>query len=150
MNNQLALKRLTRNDISWLEPGAKSHQCAINLPTKSFTMMFQDLLKQEGTVLRREFMVHWYRCDGTKLLNRGSEVAYYHSKSELRLLNVPRDEVPSILKLNHILLFRREGGNLHVTNLGIGGSHLAGEFGYSKLVQKLPRLSTKPQDQEQS
>ena len=146
----IALKRLTRNDVSWLEPMAKSHQCAINLPTKAFTEMFEDVQRQEGNTPRREFMVHWYMSDGTKLTNKGSEVVYYHSKSEFRLLNVPRENVRGVLKVNHLLFFRREGGNLHVTHLGPSGTHLVSEFGYSKLVQKLPRLSTKSQDQEQS
>lgn len=147
---RIALKRLTRNDVSWLEPNAKSHQCAINLPTKSFTEIFEDVQRQEGNTPRREFMVHWYMSDGTKLTNKASEIVYYHSKSEFRLLNVPRENVRGILKVNHLLFFRREGGNLHVTHLGLGGTHLVSEFGHSTLVQKLPRQSKKLQDQEQS
>ena len=146
----IALKRLTRNDVSWLEPKAKSHQCAINLPTGAFTEMFEDVQRQEGNTPRREFMVHWYMSDGTKLTNKGSEIVYYHSKSEFRLLNVPREKARDIMKENHLLFFRREGGNLHVTHLGPGGTHLVSEFGHSKLVQKLPRQSKKLQDQEQS
>ena len=142
----IALKRLTRNDVSWLEPKAKSHQCAIHLPTKAFTEMFEDIQRQGGKVPRRGFMVHWYLSDGTKLTNKGSEIVYYHSKSEFRLLNVPRENVRDILKVNHLLFFRREGGNLHVTHLAPGSTHLVSEFGHSKLVQKLPRQSKKPQD----
>ena len=80
-------------------------------------------------------------------VNKGI-IVYYHSKSEFRLLNVPRENIRDMLKVNHLLFFRREGGNLHVTHLGPGGTHLVSEFGHSKLVQKLPRQSKKPQDQE--
>lgn len=146
----IALKRLTRNDVSWLQPKAKSHQCAINLPTKSFNPMFQDLLNQEGNVLRDKFMVHWYQTDGTKLTHSESEIAYYHSKAELRLLQVPRTNMEDVLKELHLLLFRREGRSLHITHLEPNCEHLVSELGRHDLVDILPKLSTKPQDREHS
>lgn len=142
----IALKRLTRNDVSWLEPKAKSHQCAINLPTKSFTTMFQDILKQDGNILREKFMVHWYLTNGTKLIHSEAEIVYYHSKSELRLLNVPRNNIQIILKEHHLLLFRREGRSLHITHLTPNSEHVVSELGRHDLVDILPKLSKMPED----
>ena len=141
----IALKRLTKNDVSWLQPKAKSHQCAINLPRKSFNSMFQDLLEKEGEILRDKFIIHWYQTDGRKLSHSESEVVYYHSKAEFRLLQVPRINLEKTLIQSHILLFRREGKNLHITHLGPNSEHLISELGFNNLVDILPKLSTKVQ-----
>ena len=141
----IALKRLTKNDVSWLQPRAKSHQCAINLPRKSFNAMFEDMLEKEGKILRDKLIVHWYQTDGTKLSFSESEVVYYHSKAEFRLLQIPRNNLEDILIESHLLLFRREGDNLHITHLGPNSEHLINELGLSNLFDILPKLSTKPQ-----
>lgn len=136
----IAIKRLTRNDVSWLQPKAKSHQCAINLPTKSFSEMFKDVISKEGNILREQYMVHWYQTDGTKIIHSPSEVAYYHSKSELRLLQIPREKMDEILKEKHLLIFRREGRSIHITHLEANCEHLISELGRHDLVDILPRL----------
>lgn len=103
--------------------------------------MFDDLLKKEGNVLKEQYMVHWYQTDGTKIIHGASEVAYYHSKSELRLLQIPRTNMNDILKQNHLLIFRREGRSLHITHLEANCEHLISELGRHDLVDILPKLS---------
>lgn len=136
----IAIKRLTRNDVSWFQPKAKSHQSAINLPTKSFSVMFKDMLAKEGNILKEQFMVHWYQTDGVRLIHSPSEVAYYRSKSELRLLQVPTEKVEEILKEKHLLIFRREGKSIHITHLKANCEHLISELGRHDLIDILPRL----------
>ena len=137
---KLSLKRLTRNDVSWLEPNARSHQCAINLPIKSFGEMFQDIIRLGEGVHRVAVVAHWYRSDGTKLFHGTSNVAYYHSKREVRLLEVPREDgLRGVLKEGHLLLFKRQGNSLHITHAPPGNEHLVTQLGRRDLVDRLPR-----------
>ena len=55
------------------------------------------------------------------------------------LLNIPREEVKSILIEKNFLLFRRISNHLYITEIGFGGIHLANEFNRQELVEKLPK-----------
>ncbi len=134
-----ALKCLTKNDVSWIQPKANSHQSAFNLPVRAFDDMFFDLLQIEGIAPKKAFIVQWFSKDGELLIEAESNVVYYHSKNEYRLLNIPREEVKSILIEKNFLLFRRISTHLYITEIGFGGIHLANEFNRQELVEKLPK-----------
>ena len=112
--------------------------------------MFPDLLQQEGSVLRKKFLVNWHLIDGTRVINSASEVIYYHSKSEFRLSNVPRKNTEKILQIDHLLLFRRDGAEINITHFGPNYQHFFRQLGQQSLVDKLPKRSKKPDNSEKS
>lgn len=134
----VGLKRLTRNDVSWLESGSKSHQCAINLPHGGFAEMFGDILDAVGDKPRKVFDTHWYRQSGHEIASAECEVAFYRSKSEFRLMHIPRSKTRPVLKEGHLLAIRRSREELHITPLPVNGEHLVRELGRHDLVDRLP------------
>ena len=85
-------------------------------------------------------MVDWYNIEGQKILDIVQEVVYYPSKNEIRLLKIPRDEeITNFLKVGNLLLFRKEGGHLKITQLDNSMIHVINELGHRDLFDKLPR-----------
>jgi len=135
----IALKRLTRNDVSWIEPRSNSHQSGINLPIKSFAEMFSDVISGKENVPRKKFTSHWYFADGSQANETEIEIAFYKSKSELRILKVPKKNTRNILREKNLLLIRRDEKFLHITHLIPNSEHLIKELGLNYLVDILPK-----------
>lgn len=120
-----AVKRLTRNDVSWIYPQSKSHQAGINLPLGSFKAMFLHLIKDlEANAPRHDFEVKWFTRSGEFLADGASQVVRYHSKNELRLVNIPKSRLAQYLEEGHYLFIRRDSDRLHITIFDVDPSHL--------------------------
>ena len=120
-----AIKRLTRNDVSWISPQSKSHQAGINLPLRSFKTMFTQLIQyQDETAPRKTFEIKWFTADGIIIADNKSQVVRYHSKNELRLVNIPKNRLAQYLQEGHYLFIRRDSNLLHITIFDVDPSHL--------------------------
>jgi hypothetical protein len=120
-----AIKRLTRNDVSWILPQSKSHQAGINLPLRSFKTMFTQLIQnKDETAPRKTFDIKWFSADGVLLAENKSQVVRYHSKNELRLVNIPKNRLAQYLQEPNYLFLRRDSNILHITIFDVDPSHL--------------------------
>jgi len=107
------IKRLTRNDYSWLEPGSKSHQAGINLPLKQFADVFPDLVGSTGSP-RIFFTAKWFSADGRAISPCNHEVVWYESKRELRLLHLEKDVFGMVARTGAMLAIGRSGNELEI------------------------------------
>jgi len=139
----ISLKRLTKNDVSWIKPKSSSHQAGINLPKGGFSEMFSDIIAKEEENPRLSFNTFWYRQCGTLVTEKECEVIWYQKKKEFRLVHIPASKLTGIMKIYHLIIIRREEKQLHITPLSKDGEHLVNELGRSDLVQTLPRRSKK-------
>ena len=143
MDESISVKRLTRNDVSWLKSGAKSHQCAINLPMKGFRRMFESFIKFGDEIHRRTILSIWFNQSGIVLSKVECVITYYPSKNEIRLLRVPRNDTGELLKEGNLLVIRKYEGQLRVTLIPEGCEHLINELGRNDLLNTLPRQSAR-------
>lgn len=131
MNIQGAgIKRLTRNDYSWLEPEAKSHQAGINLPLKQFADMFPDLVGSIGSP-RIFFTAKWFSADGRAISSCNHEVVWYESKRELRLLHLEKDVFGMVARTGAMLAISRSGRELEVRAVPESAEPILGLFNLS-------------------
>ena len=140
----LGIKRLTTNDVSWFHPQSKSHQSGINLPLKAFKHMFTELISRqdEERPPRQKFIVAWYDREGEIICDSESEVVYYPSKNELRLLHIPKQSVGQFVEDGvHLLIRRGVDAQLTITCLPSSAEHLLRELGFTSLLDKLPPTS---------
>jgi hypothetical protein len=129
-NDISAIKKLTRNDVSWISPGSKSHQAGINLPLRSFRSMFISLIQnEEVNAPRQAFQTVWYTSHGELIVESLCQVVRYHSKNELRLVNIPKNNLAQHLEEEHYLFIRRDMDFLHISVLEFDPSHLMKELG---------------------
>lgn len=113
------IKRLTRNDHSWLESGSRSHQSGINLPLGQFERIFPEISGSEGSP-RLAFEVHWYRTGGDRFATTSNDVVWYASKRELRLLHVGQDAFAPIADTGNLLVIVRNNDVLEIYVLPAG------------------------------
>ena len=124
-----SVKKLTRNDVSWMSPNSKSHQAGINLPLKSFRTMFSYLIEDESeNAPREELVTKWFTEEGEIIAEKSCGVVRYHSKNELRLVNIPTRLLAQHLEEGLFLLIRKIESTLHITVLGFNPIHLLSEF----------------------
>ena len=107
-------KRLTKNDLSWLEPGSKSHQSGINLPLHQFERMFPEISRREGSP-RITFQVSWFDKSGEIFAATENDVVWYSSKNELRLLHVSGVGLSNVAGIGDLLEINREKRSLEAT-----------------------------------
>ena len=141
----IGIKRLTKNDVSWFHPQSKSHQSGINLPLKAFKHMFTELIarREEERPPRERFIVSWYSERGETICDSECEVVYYHSKNELRLLHIPKQNIAQFIERDvHLLIRRGIDVRLNITCLPPSVEHLLRELGMVSLLEKLPSKST--------
>ena len=132
------IKRLTKNDVSWIEPNSTSHQSGINLPMKTFSAMFEPFFSFSNYIERFSFNVNWFRMDGSLAHNGPIDVVYYPSKNELRMVKIPVHSVISFLRQNLLLVITRKEVEISITPIPPGGEHLLEQLGLNYLIEMLP------------
>jgi len=135
------LKRLTMNDVSWFKPNSKSHQSGINLPLKAFKNMFLDLIEQHDQEIppRQSYETLWYNQQGEILTESTSEVIYYMSKNELRLVHIPKQSLSQFIENGMYLLIANEmDQKLSITCMDSSEGHLLHKLGFGWLIERLP------------
>ncbi len=142
----VALKRLTKNDVSWLTPGSSSHQAGINLPKRAFIDLFEDISQIEENSPSKIFQASWFRQSGEEVWCGEIEIKFYNSKQEFRLINLPRSDNLAHLKVGHLLIFNRKQDAIRITPLSAGGEHLVRELGLKDLCELLPRRNINDRD----
>jgi len=121
------IKRLTRNDYSWLEPGSRSHQAGINLPLKQFADVFPDLVGSTGSP-RILFSAKWFSVDGRIISSCSHEVVWYESKRELRLLHLEKDIFRMVAKTGAMLAISRSEYELEIRAVPDSAEPILGLF----------------------
>tara|TARA_Y100001970_G_C13809380_1_gene639213 strand:- start:283 stop:690 length:408 start_codon:yes stop_codon:yes gene_type:complete len=109
----VGLKKLTKNDLSWLEPGSKSHQAGINLPLRQFRDLFPGISDREGSP-RVGLDVRWHDEDGDVFAYTRNDVVWYSSKRELRLLHVGREGLFHMAEIGDLMVIERVEQRLEV------------------------------------
>lgn len=112
----VGIKRLTKNDLSWLETGSRSHQSGINLPLRQFEQMFPEISRAEGS-RRLTFQVFWNDKTGERFAATVNDVVWYSSKNELRLLHVAKVGLSNIAGVGDMLEIERKNRSLEATVL---------------------------------
>jgi hypothetical protein len=112
----IAIKRLTMNDCAFKNPKSKSHQIGFNLPRRAFESMFNDLVTDESErVIAQNFVVKWFDMDNELIVEIMQAIKFYHSKGELRMVDLNHDGLKEIFNVGTLLLFRRFGIDIQVT-----------------------------------
>ena len=106
-------KRLTKNDLSWLESGSKSHQAGINLPLRQFELMFPEICRRHGSP-RLKFKISWFDKSGDLFATSENEVVWYSSKNELRLLQLASVGLHGVVSVGDIFEIHRSGRTLRI------------------------------------
>ena len=107
------IKRLTKNDHSWLKPSSKSHQAGMNLPLGQFSEMFPEIVGAEGSP-RVELIVSWYDSEGTRIGVTDNEVVWYNSKRELRLLKIRKETFSELARTGSLIAIHRKNEKLQI------------------------------------
>ena len=110
----MGTKRFTKNDLSWLESGSKSHQAGINLPLRQFELMFPEIYRRQGSP-RLKLKTSWFDKSGELFATSENEVVWYSSKSELRLLQLANVGLYGVVSVGDILEIDRSGRTLRIT-----------------------------------
>ena len=110
----VGIKRLTKNDLSWLESGSRSHQSGINLPLRRFEQMFPEISRAEGSP-RLTFQVYWNDKSGDRFAATVNDVVWYSSKNELRLLHVSGVGLSNVAGIGDLLEINRKKRSLEAT-----------------------------------
>lgn len=134
-----AIKRLTRNDCAFKDPTTKSHQIGFNLPRKSFTEMFKDLIMDESVrVVMQNFVVKWFDDAEQEIVELMHAIKFYHSKGELRMVDLNHAILKEIFEIGTLLLFKRSGIDITVTIYPPGYENKVAESHGIDLIAKLP------------
>ena len=131
--DRVGIKRLTKNDLSWLEPGSKSHQSGINLPLRQFEQMFPEISRAEGSP-RLTFQVFWNDKSGDRFAVTVNDVVWYSSKNELRLLHVGKVSLSSIASAGDLIAIERTNRSLEVHVLPSGSERVLEIIGYDEAL----------------
>ena len=107
------IKRLTKNDLSWLESGSKSHQAGINLPLRQFEQMFPEICRRRGSP-RLKFKISWFDKSGDLFATSENEVVWYSSKNELRLLQLASAGLHGVVSVGDIFEIHRSCRSLRI------------------------------------
>jgi len=138
----LSIKKLTKNDCSFKDPTSRSHQMGINLPIKSFKPMFVNLIIDfSEKVINRNYSIKWYDYTGGVIQESIHCIKYYHSKNELRLVDMSHPEIKERFEINSLLIFQKRESNIEVTILPPDSEHLVSLFGRSDLLKLIPNRS---------
>ena len=129
----VGIKRLTKHDLSWLEPGSSSHQSGINLPLRQFEKMFPEISRAEGSP-RLTFQVFWNNKSGDRFAATVNDVVWYSSKNELRLLHVGKVSLPGIASAGDLIAIKRMDRSLEVHVLPSGTERILEIIGYGEAL----------------
>jgi hypothetical protein len=132
-NSIFGIKRLTENDVSWLEPGSKSHQAGINLPLRQFKVMFPEIVNCEGSP-RLNLQINWHGRKGGLFANTKNDVVWYNSKRELRILHVTKEGFPPLARAGDLLVISRNQKFLEIYILPIGTEKVLKVMGLGELL----------------
>ena len=135
----VAIKRLTRNDCAFKYPNSKSHQIGFNLPLKSFKEMFNDLVTDESVrVVIQNFVVKWFDKAEQEIVELMHAIKFYHSKGELRMVDLNHVILKETFDLGSLLLFKRNGIDITITIYPPGSEDELSEGHGFDLIAKLP------------
>ena len=135
----IAIKRLTRNDCAFKDPKSKSHQIGFNLPLRSFKEMFQDLATDESVrVVIRNFVVKWYDSAEREIVQLMHAIKFYHSKGELRMVDLNHAILKEEFEIGSLLLFKRNEIDITVTIFPPDSENKLAESHGTDLITKLP------------
>ena len=136
---EFAIKRLTRNDCAFNDPTSKSHQIGFNLPLKSFREMFNDLITDESVrVVIQNFVVKWFDNAEQEIIELMHAIKFYHSKGELRIVDLNHAILKETFEIGSLLLFKRNGIDISVTIYPPGSEDKVAEIHGIDLIAKLP------------
>jgi len=136
---QFAIKRLTRNDCAFKDPTSRSHQIGFNLPRKSFGEMFNDLITDESIrVVIQNFVVKWFDNVEQEIIELMHAIKFYHSKGELRIVDLNHAILKETFEIGSLLLFKRNGIDISVTIYPPGSEYKVAEIHGIDLIAKLP------------
>ena len=136
---EFAIKRLTRNDCAFKEPTSKSHQIGFNLPRKSFREMFKDLIIDESVrVVMQNFVVKWFDDAEQEILELMHAIKFYHSKGELRMVDLNHAILKEEFEIGSLLLFKRNEIDITVTIFPPDSENKLAESHGTDLITKLP------------
>jgi hypothetical protein len=134
-----AIKRLTRNDCAFKDPDSKSHQIGFNLPRQSFGEIFQDLITDESVrVVKQNFVVKWFDSAEQEIAELIHAIKFYHSKGELRMVDLNHAILKETFEIESLLLFKRNGIDITVTIYPPGSEVKLAESHGIDLIAKLP------------
>lgn len=136
---EFAIKRLTRNDCAFKAPDSKSHQIGFNLPRRSFKEIFQDLITDESVrVAMQNFVVKWFDNAEQEIAELMHAIKFYHSKGELRMVDLNHAILKETFEIGSLLLFKRNGIDLTVTIYPPGSEDKLADSHGIDLIAKLP------------
>ena len=136
---EFAIKRLTRNDCAFKDPTSKSHQIGFNLPLKSFRGMFIDLITDDSVrVVIQNFVVKWFDNVEQEIVELMHAIKFYHSKGELRMVDMNHAILKETFEIGSLLLFKRNGIDITVTIYPPGSEDKLAESHGIDLIAKLP------------
>tara|TARA_B100000029_G_scaffold312342_1_gene304834 strand:- start:397 stop:792 length:396 start_codon:yes stop_codon:yes gene_type:complete len=122
------IKRLTKNDHSWLESDSTSHQAGVNLPLGQFEDMFPEIVGFEDNP-RIAFKIHWHHTSGDLYASTSNEVVWYQSKRELRLLHVGQEAFGPIADTGNLLVIVRNENILEIFVMPAGSEKVLAIMG---------------------
>ena len=129
----VGIKRLTKNDLSWLESGSRSHQSGINLPLRRFEQMFPEISRAEGSP-RLTFQVYWNDKSGDRFAATVNDVVWYSSKNELRLLHVGNVGLSHFADVGDLIAIRRKNRTLEIRLLPSESESIFEFIGYDEAL----------------
>ena len=136
---EFAIKRLTRNDCAFKDPTSKSHQIGFNLPRNSFRDMFNDLITDESVrVVTQNFVVKWFDNAEQEIVELMHAIKFYHSKGELRMVDLNHAILKETFEVGSLLLFKRNGIDITVTIYPPGSEDKLAESHGIDFITQLP------------
>jgi hypothetical protein len=138
--NIVAVKRLTRNDCAFKDPQSSSHQIGVNFPKKAFGEMFEDMITNDSEkVVQQNFVVSWLKPSGEEICQSMHSMKFYHSKKELRLVDLRVFELLDYLEPGSLLVFSRENIDLTARIYPPRSENLVGSIYGNDVLTTIPR-----------
>ena len=138
--NIVAVKRLTQNDCAFKNPQSRSHQIGVNLPRKAFGEMFEDMITNESErVVQQNFVICWLNPNGEEICQSIHSLKFYHSKKELRLVDLRVFELLDYLEPGSLVVFSRDEIDLTARIFPPGSENLVGSMYGNDVIAAIPR-----------
>jgi len=136
----VAVKRLTVNDCAFKNPQSRSHQIGVNLPKKAFGEMFQDMITNVSErVVQQNFVICWLNSNGEEICQSMHSMKFYHSKKELRLVDLRIYELLDHLEPGSLIVFSRDEIDLMAQIFPPGSENLVGSMYGNDVINAIPR-----------
>lgn len=138
--NIVAVKRLTQNDCAFKDPQSRSHQIGVNLPKKAFGEMFQDMITNVSErVVQQNFVICWLNSNGEEICQSMHSMKFYHSKKELRLVDLRIYELLDHLEPGSLIVFSRDEIDLTAQIFPPESENLVGSMYGNDVINAIPR-----------